>query len=525
MSKNDYNKESDPERKIFQAALGSMTIQPSEKFWNSALHNVINKSDAQSRKRARSWKYVAFGMGGVIALLCVHDVLMSNKIDKIEEQNTEIVSLQKKLVELESKPVNTVAAVNANAVNTESNNVVSSGNNTSQSTAAKVISRINNNATNTNANKIVALHAINKSVVSNTYTSHKDIVSNATKPNSVSTNVIASNQTQSVVNSVAPEVNKTNVPVLNNTSEGSVVAESSVNKSDSLITKSSVQISENQDAPMTMHADSSAKTINVADSINNVNAAVAQATKKSFSLKHRGSIGAFFAPGGLNDFYEDRDNDMTDNITPKTVKARQNDWFSYETGVNLGLDITKKLTVRTGLYYNAYSYEIKQTVVKAQTEENGQLGYSIVTSSGLVNIPYTASSVKPGDSIKVRGSSSRGYICVPLQLTYQFFTHYKFGLFADAGIAANIAASTSTQLNWQNTTLQEGNLGITSIEGLQQIHYSYHLGVGATYLLYRGLSINAEPIIQGAVTPISKHTPIETYPLFLGCSLGVSYHF
>jgi hypothetical protein len=73
--------------------------------------------------------------------------------------------------------------------------------------------------------------------------------------------------------------------------------------------------------------------------------------------------------------------------------------------------------------------------------------------------------------------------------------------------------------------LQSGNVSVSSIEGLSKVHYSYSLGVGAEYRLGRGVSVYAEPFMQGSVTAINNNTPVSTYPFFFGAAAGITYMF
>jgi len=507
--KEDYKKENDPERKVFRTALNSMEIQPSEKFWNSALHGIIDKEKVSKDKRIISWKGVSVVLGGIVVLLLINNWWMYDRMNKVEQDIATIKNEKSK------RPAdqNAGAVVNAdNANNTKPSSQVEVA---SPSAASKSIIAAN------------TIHTGNTSTNQNTGTSFKVAIKGSqlqkgTHYNSVSAGV---NPMAAVPESF--QNTETHSVAVNQSRAGNSIEkqQSGNDQQDATVSKEALIATKNKSLSATLQSDSVSFVANqnTGDSANILS--MNELPKPKIELKKKLSLSAFFAPGGISDFLEDRDNDYTDDVTINSLKAQEVDLFSYEAGVKLGLDVSNKLTVRTGLYYYLYTYNIKQSIITARTQRDGTVGYSIVTSSGLINMPYTASVPKVGDSLKVRGSSSRSYVCIPLEFTYMFLTHNRLGLYMAAGASASIIHNSVTELNWQNTLLESGDAVVGNSKGLAALSYSYSLGIGLTYKVFGGFSVYAEPYLQGSVTSISKNAPITIYPYFFGAAGGITYHF
>jgi hypothetical protein len=237
------------------------------------------------------------------------------------------------------------------------------------------------------------------------------------------------------------------------------------------------------------------------------------------------SASLFYAPGTTNDFLHDKDNDPTNTITANVLKTRQDDDGTFAAGIRLSYNFSERWALQTGCSYSVFSYNIKPTVIYAQPEESGQVGYFIVTTSGTVFLPYSTGSAHLGDSMKVQGKSSRSYISIPLELKYNIAMGRKLCFYITGGFSVNIAKYQQTNLDWVNTYLQEGNVSVQSIYGLNIVHYSYDLGAGLEYIAHKSWSIYAEPYLTGSFTSINTNTPVSTYPYFFGLAFGITKRF
>jgi hypothetical protein len=325
-----------------------------------------------------------------------------------------------------------------------------------------------------------------------------------------------------------------NTPIENtSTSHQISTSETAIQPSNSIPTQSPGNISSNTTSSLSLAkvsksalSDKKAETSPKAADLDSSNALYLDRKPLRFKdILSKLSLSAFYAPGITNDFLRDKDNDPTNAITAHALKSRQDGDGTFATGLRLAYDISNRWSIITGCYYSLYSYNINPTIIYAQQQENGTVGYSITTSSGTVFLPYSTGTAHIGDSIKVKGSSSRGYLSIPLQAKYKIAIGRKLDFYATGGFSVNFAHYKETQIHWENTALQEGDLSVQNINGLNMVQYSYNFGFGAEYLVRRGLSIYAEPYLNGSFTSINNNTPVITYPYFFGLAFGVSYHF
>lgn len=543
----DYN-ENDTEKNIFRGKLDSLQIEPSEKFWNTALHSIIDKERVQSKRTIRKWRFTAYSLGAVVLFFCVHEVWMGGRMGAIEKQVAEIQGERNKLAQKD----NTAQTAVANA-----DNKVAQQTNTNNGSTQQPVAATKNN--------VLPENTINAKPVKQEGAPVKEnsaAVRNAVKPNYVAFNKADESKqvisAKSIKSSTAWHTSDNNKMASGNANEEQQPADtkvtSAVNSSSGNTVKSTVPanvlndgkpVTNNQNEPAMASVnqpESSQQNTNGAkqqavnvltgsisssgDSVNVIPPSQNPVADK-VAFKNRLSLSAFFTPGMVNDFMKckdyDRDND-NDHVSAGDLKNRQSKWFGYQTGINIGVDLSQHFKLSTGVYYSRYSYDIKETLLKAELQENGDVGCTLVTSSGVVYIPYETTPLRVGDSLKVHGNSSRDYICIPLRFYWNIISHNKLGFYAAGGLDANLSAHSSTDLNWENTNLQEGQVKVQSTEGLSAVHYAYNFGLGLTYMLGHGISLYGEPHLQGSLTSINKNTPVVTYPYFFGCEVGLTWH-
>lgn len=512
--------EKDLEKLIFKEGLAGGAIEPSEKFWNKAYEGILERNNhAQINRASRWWKGAFFIAGAAALLLGYYAFYVGTELADIKQQLTAIKTTEKNIVQ-QNATRNSVATTSEG--NSGNQNISQTGinKNIPQTTTGAAFVSVNKTTDNTFGEKIIRR--------TNTYSANSPVhisipitpqVTHETS-NSNNAKLLASN-TPSITNSPASNENNnasTPTQITNNAAPPSPV--NGLHSAASPNPSTSPQISKTELSGK--KTDSAFARINL-DSSNALYLSRKPVTFKNILSKI--SVSAFYAPGMTNDFLHDKDNDPTKTITASTLKTRQDGDGTYAIGLRLTYDISNKWSIFTGCYYSLYSYNIKPTIVYAQQQENGLLGYSITTSSGTVFLPYTAGTTHIGDSIKVKGSSSRSYLSIPLQAKYKLATGRKLGLYITGGFSINIADYKETQISWENTALQEGDLSVQDIYGLNTVHFSYNLGLGANYIILRGLSIYAEPYVDGSFTSINNNTPVTTYPYFFGLALGVTYHF
>ncbi len=518
MSEN-YDDDEDLEKLIFKGGLASGAVEPSEKFWNKAYENILERDARAGKKSAKRWRSAFFATGTVALLIGSYAFYVHNEVSEIRQQLTTIETTQKTIVQQNTSQ--TTLAVHKEK--TTSGNDIITTNSANKIPNATVVNETKyngtasaNSFTNTIKAKQIGSHANASGFAYSVNPSHSNV---GTAEASPASNTINEN-TENNPNPVASiQAGNSSIPTIQTSANPAAVAANSTQVPPPAPTPS---VSSNTAAKSVAVNNTAAKTADL-DSSNAL-----YLDRKPIRFKDilaKTSISAFYAPGVTDDFLHDKNNDPTKSITAKDIKTHQDGDGTFATGLRLAYDLSDRWSLFTGCYYSLYSYNINPTVIYAQQQENGQVGYSITTSSGTVFIPYSAGTTHVGDSIKIRGSSSRGYLSIPVQAKYKLPVSSNLAFYVTGGFAVNIANYKETRINWENTAFQEGNVSVQDIYGLNMVQYSYNIGIGAQYLICRGLSVYAEPYLDGSFTSINNNTPVITYPYFFGAALGVTYHF
>ena len=526
MSEN-YN-DNDLEKLIFRDGLASGAIEPSEKFWNKAYEDIIHRENTANASSISRWKGAFFGIGTVALLLASYIIYMHSEVNDIKQQLTKIENTQ------QNTNQNTTDAAVEKPLN-NSNVTSTGGENTQRTNEANAVSSSGAKSANT----VIAKENKETSAHYNISPPHNNMLIIPTAVNiTANGNVIIPDAKSGKpdINDGITDINNAPLSSVTNSKPGNRLTISGKSSTDSSAPSSTLPSPNKNNIPAPQ--PSSANITKAAAPNKNVDSSTIKTSildttsivlipKKPITLAgilSKTSVSAFYAPGVTEDFLKDKDNDPTHAITAHVLKTQQDGDGTYAVGFHLAYDISDKWTIQTGAYYSQYTYNINPTIIHAQQEENGQVGYSVTTSSGTVFLPNSEVPANLGDSIKVKGNSSRGYISIPLQIKYKFAIRRKFDFYVDAGFCMNIAIDRQTSIHWENTALQEGDLAIPSIYGLNSVQYSYNFGLGAEYLIGKGLSIYTEPFMNGSFTSINKNTPVITYPYFFGLAFGVTYH-
>lgn len=497
---DNYN-DKDIEKLIFGGALASGSIEPSEGFWNKAYEDILQRETNLNRKRVLRWRTGFYVMTAVAMLMVWYGVSMRNEVNDIKQQVSTLASssntTNRNVTHQEvTIPNKNTLLYTEKASNKEENSTAKAVHYSNSALLRQHIPAASYNKT-TQIATIKQNNSANFSVITNRGslpTENSNVIVNEENNDGIKNSSIPGNTSrQAITNNVLP-VNSSSAPT--------------------------ASIAASKSSATTKKADSIAA---VADTANS-----GFVPKKPVTLARiisKISVSAFYAPGITDDFLSTKNNDPTNTVTANELRTHQDGDGTMAIGFRLSYDISDKWSIQTGCYYSEYSYNINPTVIHAQQQENGQVGYVMNTSSGTVFLPNSSVPAHWGDSIQVRGNSSRGYISIPLQVNYKFRVGTRLSFYADGGFSVNIANYKQTSLHWENTAFQEGDVSVQNIYGLNTIQYSYNLGFGAAYLIRRGLSVYTEPFVDGAVTSINENTPVLTYPYFFGWSWGLTYHF
>ena len=220
-----------------------------------------------------------------------------------------------------------------------------------------------------------------------------------------------------------------------------------------------------------------------------------------------------------------KDNESSDIFTKETVKTHEVNLVSHSEGIKFGYDINH-WSIETGcIYYQEHINILPSTI--APYELNGEIHSSLVTSSGVVDIPLNGAH-HISDSVDIKSGSNQvlSFVNIPIQVKYRFGGK-KLSFYVMSGISANVLTQEKTNLKMDHDHDQDdgGDRTVIGIKGTKNVFYGYSLGMGASYKCFRGFYLNLEPLFRGAMTSLNKDTPIKTYPNTFGIGIIAGYHF
>lgn len=174
----------------------------------------------------------------------------------------------------------------------------------------------------------------------------------------------------------------------------------------------------------------------------------------------------------------------------------------YTTGLNLALNISKRITLEAGLLYSDKG---------EKTKTNAPIW---VTSSGQPD-------PDPALPTKITFIYHYIYLDIPIKANYYLLTK-RVKFFLTAGISANIF------LKQRITSIFEYNDGHTSTKSssgnnaYEKINLAFTAGLGLGYDLTKKLYLKTEPTYRHSITPIID-APIKGYLYSVGLNTGLYY--
>jgi hypothetical protein len=247
--------------------------------------------------------------------------------------------------------------------------------------------------------------------------------------------------------------------------------------------------------------------------------------KKGSALKtkstHGFSLSAFAAPNISFDRLEDDDHLAGPGRNRGDAHRYEQENISFSGGLLLNYELTKNLSLQSGVSVLSSSTSIAPKTVYAEADNNGHTHYELHCSSGYVYIsPKTGVQPAAGDSAITSGTTSKlTYVSIPAAISYRIPAG-RFSLLPTIGFGVNILTSGKAKTNLSNGTSDEGTT-TTSISGLKPSYVDGHLGFGIEYGLNQKLSIGIRPNARLALTPINRETPVKSYQNFLSVEAGV----
>jgi len=210
----------------------------------------------------------------------------------------------------------------------------------------------------------------------------------------------------------------------------------------------------------------------------------------------------------------------TKNIEDETSLAVQTDWtplLSYSGGIALGYDISKRLTIQTGLQY---SYQ--------QTTRRGD--FMLEDSSGKLimlpnKVPYDESQTLELKNKSFAVNQSLQYVGIPVRAIVNVGKG-AVRLIASGGVLANLLIKSSDLSN--KTSSQDQNIQKLSPSQAKEpnlyapVHLSALTSVGLEWRIAKKYSLQFEPNFRISLTSLTKSEVASSYPYSMGLSLTLA---
>lgn len=554
---------------LFRESFKDFEVSPDPALWDK----ISDKLDAKEAKKKRRgivflpWLYKVAGIAAALLLLFFvgNEFLNTNDVDKGSDE--QITATSKKDANLNEHKTNTTGNAEITKVDAEENS--SNNSNSSSKDIVNDEKRIatENSIDNTKIQPekgsdatIQKGNALQNTVAQkngthSTTTSQKS--SNGTKLNSETNNTLIAKENAVTQNSNTKTNNtkkdgehninssSTNTnAVAQNSNTGTITSVNGVNspKTDTnneVIHSNTATIAQNNLKNSTNAIDSTATETAVVevkkedglkksllDVINDLHdlekeADVAETKRKKWTISPNASPVYYNSLSGGSPIDETfADNTKTGNIN-----------LSY--GVNVGYDVSKKLTVRSGIHKVDYSYNTQDIALVPSINGNNltTIAFSTDASSFDIKDRQVASTVVysqyqlPSSESSIQEKQIEGnlnqrmsYIEVPVELKYAVL---------DKKLGINVIGGVSTLLLTENSILLDApelfaELGEAT--NINSVSFSTNIGLGIDYKLSEQLELNVEPMLKYQLNTFSGNTG-NFKPYSVGVYTGVSFRF
>jgi len=446
-----------------------METQPSDQFWLKASEDALFRNSQTNRKIIGKWKMVAAAIAIALVSLSAYVVYMqseigalNNKLSLKEKQNNTTIAAENKISQSGTVIQPPVKVVEENV----------------QAKTAASVATIHKHATRNKVQNVM---------LTDGGTMTQEEVAKDLKEHSTS---VTYSQT----------VPKGSSTVSNNNAEQET--NSNQDKSLALINASNVTIPQN---------DISNPAIDYANDKDVV-------TKNTHS---KFSVALFYEPYISDEQFE---NESSDIAVVNNVVSSEEEVKPYQIGARVEYHISSHLSFITGCAFYNFKVSVDPTTIFAQKLQDGKVGYAFQTSVGTVNCPYNEANTYVGDALIVKGEYTADYMSIPLYAKYSFINKTNWSLYIAGGAIINIVAYRKMNMHWQDLKWDEGN-AVEGISGSSNVYGSYSLSPGISYRIIRGLSIYAEPSIQGAPNIFNGKTFVKNSAAFTGLGTGIIYQF
>lgn len=195
--------------------------------------------------------------------------------------------------------------------------------------------------------------------------------------------------------------------------------------------------------------------------------------------------------------------------------------MSYGLGVNY--DVSKKLTLRTGINKVNFEYLTNGIEFYASLEGREMASLSSTNTSNAApiivqNINYTASEASMAWTQRGAIEQSMEYYEIPLELSYKVLNK-KFGIDVIGGFSTLLLNNNSLMVVSDGFSAELGKAN-----NLSSVHFSTNVGLGFRYRFWKSFQANFEPTFKYQLNTFSSNDG-GFRPYFVGLYSGISYRF
>ncbi len=217
------------------------------------------------------------------------------------------------------------------------------------------------------------------------------------------------------------------------------------------------------------------------------------------------------------------DSDEPSAIT--SIRFREANEPSFSAGVLLGLQLTPRVSLQSGIVYRKNAIGMRPQKTYAFVDPTGQVAFKYITSSGYAYIkPGFGPQPSVGDSLTTaEAKHTLEYLSVPLIAGYTLASK-KISITPGVGVEANFITKANLEVDIEDPFNREIVI-VRKLNGIKSFYCSFIADTEIKYNLTKNVSININAVYRTALSPITKNNTVETFPHSFGIGAGLTIKF
>lgn len=251
-----------------------------------------------------------------------------------------------------------------------------------------------------------------------------------------------------------------------------------------------------------------------------------QETQVAQSISNRWSVGPSIGPVYFNSF--GNGSPIHSNFVANSKSGNVN--LSY--GLRVSYDISKKLSVRSGLHRVDYGYDTNEisfsaSLTASTNDQIDNINYASTSrnlvvrnmeDSKLTEQTISLELIAPSPARNGRMIQDFGYIELPLEVNYALLDR-KFGINVIGGLSSLFLVSNSVVLEANGNTVEMGEAN-----NINDLNLSTNIGFGLNYKFSPMLQLNLEPMFKYQLNTFTQ-TAGDFQPFSIGVYTGLNFKF